>query len=75
MSPAAMNFSSSDTTPHPPLHFAPFNADATISSVAGSTARGKSRPRLTKLRKQSATQNARSRTRTADAVDDEVSGS
>ncbi|CAJ2671531.1 unnamed protein product [Trifolium pratense] len=73
MSPAAMNFSSSDTTPHSPLHFAPFNADATIP--VGSTARGKSRPRLTKLRKQSATQNARSRTRTADAVDDEVSGS
>ncbi|GAU17961.1 hypothetical protein TSUD_330860 [Trifolium subterraneum] len=70
MSPAPINFSSTDTTPHSPLHFASFNADATIPS--GSTARGKSRPRLTKLRKQSAAQNARSRTRT---VDDEVSGS
>ncbi|WJX78342.1 hypothetical protein P8452_61574 [Trifolium repens] len=70
MSPAAMNFSS-DTTPHSPLRFTPFNADATTPS--GSTARGKSRPRLTKLRKQSAAQNARSRSRTQ--IDDEVSGS
>ncbi|XP_012569316.1 uncharacterized protein [Cicer arietinum] len=77
MSPAAMHFpsainSSSDTTPHSSLHFASFNADA--ANPSSSTARGRSRPRLAKLRKQSASQNARSRTRTTAVVEDEGSG-
>ncbi|CAL5193417.1 unnamed protein product [Lathyrus oleraceus] len=65
MSPAPIN-SSSDTTPRTPIHFAPFNADAI--KPPSSTARARSRPRLAKLRKQSASQTTRSRSRTASAV-------
>ncbi|KAJ1430029.1 Tetratricopeptide-like helical domain superfamily, partial [Sesbania bispinosa] len=78
MSSAALHLRSpinspSDATPHSPFHHTPFNADALNPSIS-SAARGRSRPRLVKLRKQSASQHARSRTRTATA-DDEGSGS
>ncbi|KAL5059281.1 hypothetical protein RYX36_030885 [Vicia faba] len=65
MSPAPIN--SSDTTPHTPIHFAPFNADSV--KPPASAARARSRPRLAKLRKQSASQTTRSRSgTTASAV-------
>ncbi|RDX72126.1 DnaJ-like subfamily C member 7, partial [Mucuna pruriens] len=62
--------SSSDAPPHSPsLHF---NADCLNPSAASRT---RSRPRLAKLRKQSATQQARSRTRaSASAAGDEGAG-
>lgn len=79
MSPAPMHFpspiNSDDTTPHSPPPFAPFNADA-VNPPTAATARGRSKPRLVKLRKQSASQTARSKTRTtATAVENEGSGS
>ncbi|XP_061339032.1 uncharacterized protein LOC133285768 [Gastrolobium bilobum] len=76
MSPAELhlwspiNSSSSDAAPHSPLHptaLPHFDADTLNPSFSagGAAARGRSRPRLVKLRKQSASQHARSRTRTS----------